>query len=232
MTLLPTEKSIPSTSLEDYTVLIHGAPKIGKSTWCSQIPNALFLDMEAGLTALEVYKTPLIENWETFLEGCVEISGTNKFNAVVIDTVERAYQLCLTYVCTKRGIEHPGTVKKDFGAAWSAVTNEFYRVLTKLASLPIGLFLISHSKGVEVETRTETYTRMIPNLSEGVRKCLTQTVSTILYFTQRKTKDGIERIICCHPSLYYEAGTRIQQLKNIPEVMPMDYTAFASLFSS
>lgn len=236
MSLLPTEKSTPKTSLADYTVLIHGAPKIGKSTWCSQIENVLFFDMESGLNALQVYKTPLIETWEQLLAAARELTETDHpFKAVVWDTVEVAYQLCLQYVCKKNGIIHPGK-ENDYGASWNAVNGEFGRVITKLSSLEIGLFLISHSKEAEKKTRTEKYTKTVPNLSDGARKYIAQTVSTILYFTQREVQDQkgkviFERVIYGHPSLYHEAGSRVQQLIDMPEVMPMDYAKFVGLFT-
>lgn len=241
MSLLPLEKSQPKHSLADYPVLIHGDPGIGKSSFCAQIKDAIFLDFESGLNALEVYKTPLIATtkdktgWDQFLDICTElIGGNHPFHTIVIDTVEQVYQLCLEHVCTKLGVVHPGD-QKDFGKTWHVVNNEFYRVVTKLAGLPYGLFLLSHSKQVEVTTRTAKFMRTVPNLSEGARKRLAQTISIVMYFSQREVKDKegnvvFERIIYCHPSLYHEAKSRVEVLKEVPEVMPMNYEKFEELF--
>ena len=54
------------------TVLIYGAPKIGKSTIASQFPNAVFADFENGLKWLKVEKE-LINNWMDFLKFCGKI---------------------------------------------------------------------------------------------------------------------------------------------------------------
>lgn len=53
--LLPTEKKQPKQKLEDYSILLYGQPKIGKSTFCSQMDMPLFLATEPGLEALSVW---------------------------------------------------------------------------------------------------------------------------------------------------------------------------------
>ena len=49
MSLLPTVKSKPKTEWENFTTLIYGAPKTGKSTLASQFDHPIFLATEAGL---------------------------------------------------------------------------------------------------------------------------------------------------------------------------------------
>ena len=43
-------------------------------------------------------------------------------------------------------------------------------MLTKLAFLPYGLFLISHAKEVEMDSRTGKYVRVVPTLPDKARK--------------------------------------------------------------
>lgn len=245
---LPTEKSKPKSALADYTTLIHGMPKIGKSTFCAQAPDVLFLPFEAGLGALSVYQTDLIESWSQFGIILNEIKNEGqKYKTLVVDTIEQAYELCLEYVSKKNGISHPGRAK-DFGASWKDVSCEFARVLNKLASLPQGLFLISHSKQVEINTPDRPIFRSVPDLSEGARKRLGQMVDTTLYFTMEEKALTIaggkpgdaprivagqemeSRIIRTNPSIYWEAGTRVKRLKGIPDTVPMDYGEFARYF--
>lgn len=246
--MLPTEKSKPKSALADFTTLIHGMPKIGKSTFCSEAPDVLFLPFEAGLGALEVFQTDLIESWPQFLLILGEVKNEGQmYKTIVIDPIEQAYELCLEYVSKKNGISHPGRVK-DFGASWNDVSCEFARVLNKLASAPQGLLLISHSKLMEVNTPNGPIFRSVPDLSEGARKRLGQMVDTTLYFTMEEKaltvkggKPGVaprivagqeteSRIIRTNPSIYWEAGTRVKQLKGIPDTMPMEYTEFAKYF--
>ena len=127
MGVLPTHKTPARTDLADLTVLLYGAPKIGKSTFCSQSDRAVFLATEAGLNHLETYQVP-VASWPELLDACAEIAaGEHNFRTVIIDTIDNALQMCEHYVCERQGIKHPSDL--DFGKGYSLVTNEFTRVL-------------------------------------------------------------------------------------------------------
>lgn len=251
--MLPTTKTKPKAGLAEFTTLIHGMPKIGKSRFVASAPDVLFLPFEAGLGALSVYQPlddegnpTIIESWKQFLNILGEIKDSgDMYKTLCIDTVEIAYQLCLEYICKKNGISHPGRVK-DFGASWKDVSCEFARVLNKLIAMPQGLFIISHSKMVEINTPSGPIFRTVPDISEGARKRLTQIVDTTLFFDMEddiltikgakgapKAVAGQEietRVIRANPSKYWEAGSRAKQLKNLPDAMPMEFDAFAKYF--
>lgn len=106
MSLLPTKASKPKISFEEYTTLIYGAPKTGKSTLASQFEKPLFLATEAGLNALETYNTE-IDSWEKFLEVCAEIvEGKHGFKTIVIDTVDNLFNMCSAFICKRNKIQH------------------------------------------------------------------------------------------------------------------------------
>ena len=150
--VLPTEPSKPVTELGKQTILLYGAPKLGKSSFASKAPGALFFECEPGLNHLEVFKVPTY-SWEAFLEACKLIAkGDHNFKTIVIDTVDNAFKMCSDYVCAKHGIEYEGDM--GHGKGWALVKNEWHRVLTRLASLPYGLILISHAIDKTIETRT------------------------------------------------------------------------------
>ena len=88
--MLPTQKTAPKAQLSDYTVLLYGASKAGKTTFCSHAPEALFLATEPGLNALEAYQVP-ITCWEDLTTACAEIAeGKHQFKTIIIDTVDNA----------------------------------------------------------------------------------------------------------------------------------------------
>ena len=161
MSILPTAKTQPKPDLADLTVLVYGQTKIGKSTFCSQSEGALFLATEPGLNALDVYQVP-IQSWDDLLNACAELEkGGHPFKTVIIDTIDNAYKFCTDYILKKLKVEHESDL--GYGKGYAIVNNEFQRVLTKLAFRPYGLFLVSHSKEIEVETRTGKYTRTVPD---------------------------------------------------------------------
>lgn len=230
--MLPTTKTKPKSALSDLTALIYGPSKIGKSTWCSNAENALFLATEPGLNALEVFQTP-ITCWEDLLQACGELSeGKHSFKTIVIDTVDNLYRMCSEHVCQKFKIEHESDL--GYGKGYALINNEFQRVLTKLAFLPVGLILISHSQEREIETRTGKHTRIVPTLPDKARKLVTGLVDLVLFcdLEIKKDEEGkpqYQRVMRTKPSPNYDAGDRTGRL---PEMIPLDFPTFLKAFNN
>jgi hypothetical protein len=228
--MLPTQKTPPKASLSDLTVLVYGPSKIGKSTWCSQADGALFLATEAGLNNLDVFQVP-IATWDELLTACKEIAeGKHAFKTIILDTIDNAYRMCAEHMCQKFKIEHESDL--GYGKGYALVNNEFYRVLNKLALLPYGLFLISHSQERELETRTGKLTRIVPTLPEKARKIVIGMVDVILFCDLEVAQgpDGKpiqKRVLRTKPNVNYEAGDRTGRL---PEVIDLDFAKFVAAF--
>ena len=233
MTLtLPTEKTKPVTELGKQTILIYAKPKLGKSTFASMAPSAMFLECEPGLNHLEVFKVPTYK-WEDFLDACKLIAkGDHPFKTIVIDTIDNAFKMCSEHVCAKHGVDYEGDL--GHGKGWALVKNEWHRVLTRLASLPYGLILISHAQDKTIETRTGQYTVTQPSLPDRARNVVLGLVDIILFGDSIPKKDAsgnvtIERVLRTKPHPTYEAGDRTGRL---PDVLPLDYDAFVKAFNS
>ncbi len=230
--MLPTAKTQAKPNLGDMTVLVYGQTKIGKSTFCSQSDGALFLATEPGLNALEVFQAP-IQSWDDLLNACAEVTeGKHPFKTIVIDTIDNAYKFCTDYIIKKFKIEHESDL--GYGKGYALVNNEFQRVLTKLAFLPYGLFLVSHAKEIEIETRTGKYTRIVPTLPDKARKIVLGMVDQVLFCDLELTTgdDGaksVRRVIRTKPSLYYEAGDRTGRL---PETIDLEFRKYLDAFNA
>ena len=229
---LPTQKTPPKPNLADLTVLTYGSTKIGKSTWCSHAESALFLSTEPGLNSLEVFQMP-ITSWDELLAACGEIAeGKHPFKTIVVDTIDNAYRMCTEYICRKFKVEHEADL--SYGKGYSLISGEFQRVLNKLAFMPYGLFLISHSQNIEMETRTGKYTKTVPTLPEKARKIVLGLVDMVLYCDIETTagpdgKTVTRRVMRTKPNLNYEAGDRTGRL---PEVIDLSYTKFIEAFNA
>ena len=230
--MLPMKKSPPKQDHADLTILIYGPTKIGKSTWCSMFDGALFLATEPGLNSLDVFQVPIM-TWDELLAACGEIAeGKHPYKTIILDTVDNAYRMCSDYVCKKFKIEHESDL--GYGKGYAIINNEFQRVLTKLAFLPYGLILVSHSQEKEIETRTGKYTRIIPTLTEKARKIVLGMVDMILFCDIEATSDEsgktvYRRVMRTKPSLHYEAGDRTGRL---PETIDLDYHQFLAAFQA
>jgi len=229
--MLPTKTTPQKQNLADLTVLVYGRSKIGKSTWCSHSDGALFLATEPGLNALDVYQVP-IRSWDELLAACSEIAeGKHPFKTVIIDTIDNAYRMCSDYICAKFKIEHESDL--GYGKGWALINNELHRVLTKLAFLPYGLFLASHSVEKEIETRTGKFTRIVPTLPDKARKIVLGMVDLILYcdldaVTDEEGETFYRRVMRTKPSPHYDAGDRTGRL---PETIDLDFSKFIEAFN-
>jgi hypothetical protein len=229
--MLPTQKTPPRSNLHDLTVLLHGVQKWGKSSWCAQAEGALFLATEPGLNHLEVYQKP-VSTWDELLAAAGEIAeGKHAFRTIIIDTVDNAYRMCAEYICRRYKVEHESDL--EYGKGYALVNGEFHRVVNKLALLPYGLFLVSHSQEKEIETRTGKYTKIVPTLPDKARKLVLGLVDVILFCDLEPTtgpdgRPAYRRVLRTKPSTAYEAGDRTGRL---PEVLDLDFAAFAAAFA-
>lgn len=232
LTALPGKKSPPTADLAKQSILLYGSPKCGKSELASKFPDAIFFECEPGLNHLEVFKVPTY-TWEDFLAASKLVAaGNHRFKTIVIDTVDNAFKFCSDHVCGKQRVEYEGDMAH--GKGWALVKNEWHRALTKLASLPYGLILISHAQDKTIETRTGEFTKTQPSLPDRARQVVLGLVDMILYCDTVPRRDAagnvtVDRIIRTKPHPTYEAGDRTGRL---PETLPLNYEAFVKAFTS
>jgi hypothetical protein len=235
MGLLPTEKTPIKRDIRDFSILLYGENKIGKSTWASQAEGAIFISTEPGLNSLEVFQVPC-HTWSTFLELCVEIKqGDHHYRTVVIDTIDNLYRMCLEHTCKQFNVKTPS--EGDSTDIYGTTNKLLNRMLTGLALLPYGLILISHAKEKQVKTRLGKVPKITPTLSDGATRVVMDLVDFILYAGLEDVTDnetgaivGTERVIHCQPTTIYEAGNRSQFA--IPDPLPLDYHAFAAALAA
>ena len=229
--MLPTEKTPAKSDITAMTALLYGASKFGKTAICAQAEDALFLATEPGHSHVDVFLVQLT-TWDQFLAVCSEIAeGKHHFRTIVIDTVDNLHRMCIEHILGKFKIQHEGDL--PYGKGHALVANEFARVVNKLALLPYGLWMISHSQEREIDTRTGKITRIVPTLPDRARKFVLALVDVVLFadFEQAIGPDGrptIRRVLRTKPSMHYDAGDRTGRL---PEVLEPDFHKITAAFA-
>jgi len=230
---LPKAPTPKKNDLRNLTVLLHGGKKIGKSTFCSQLPNAVFAATEPGLGQLEVHQVP-ITCWQDFIDFCnALVSEKHGFRSVVIDTVNNLYSFACRAVCEKYKVEYVGDFKA-IGKGHVLANNLFYETLLKLANMPFGLWMVAHSVDKEIETRTEKYQKAVPQLPDKAAGQILGMADLILYADLHEDRDDdgksrFRRVLRTKPSKYYEAGDRSGLL---PPIVDLDYLKFAAAYKA
>jgi GTPase SAR1 family protein len=245
MSILPTKKSVPEFNLDEYTYLIYGEPKVGKTTFASHFPNAIFLATEAGHKFIECFKVDIngdikdesgkvvkkVLPFEHFKLVCRDlIKAEHEYKTVVIDTADNLYIMAAKSVCRKMGIEHESDA--DFGKAYSRIKEEIMTVIHALTQHGLGVVFISH-----VDNREVTISQTI---SDGNGEHITAEVTkkqidATLSGSAKKLIRGLcDMIFYCYIDDKGKRWFRTKQNESIvagdrsgklPPIMPLSYTA-------
>lgn len=129
-------------------VVVYGPEGIGKSTFASRFPDAVFIDTEGSTTAMDVARLPRPSSWTMLLEEIDYIKNTpGVCKTLVIDTIDWAEQMCVEHICDKHhksGIEDFG-----YGNGYVYVREEFGRLLNQLSDVieaGINVVLTAHAQ--------------------------------------------------------------------------------------
>lgn len=201
---LPTDRSVPSTALGDYTTLLFGEKKIGKTDLSAQYPSTIHLMFEPGGKAQSIYQVP-IRHWREF-QGYVKLLEKDKrFKTVVMDTADIAYKYAFEFVAQREGFDHPSD--EAYGKGWTAIRDEFSKWILRLLGTGKGVVFISHATEKEIKMRGgDTYDRISPTLATQPRDILEGMVDLWFYYGY----DGERRILTIQGSDHVGAGHRLK----------------------
>lgn len=200
---LPSDPSEPAERLIDYSFLIYGRKKIGKTSLVARFQKSLFFMFEPGAKAQSIYQVPktgCFTDWAD-VKGFVKSlqKGSHEFITAAFDPGNKAYDLCLKYVCNKEGIAHPGK-QKDYGASWKAVSNEFENIHLELANAGLAFVVIAHEKYSDERQMVE------PKFSPSTEDFYEGVIDNIFYYHYI----GSERFLQIRGTEDVVAGTRCE----------------------
>lgn len=208
--MLPTERNKPQADPTKLRWLIYGPPKIGKSTFASQNKEALFLDTDnKGTEFLDCYRVD-IKDWIHLKQVLGEVAASDRFPTIILDTVDRAYQLCREHVCKANGIQHESE-DKGFGRVWDMVKTEFNKLISYVQQINRGLWMISHSITKEVKIDGIKRTVTTTSLTDKVGRMVAAIADVIIYID---VGDNGKRKIFVKTEDSLECGDRTKTLVN------------------
>ncbi len=144
-------------------VVCYGPEGIGKSTFASRFPDAVFIDTEGSTKDMDVARLPRPSSWEHLLQEIQYIKNTpGVCKTLVIDTVDWAEQICVDYICDK--YHKDGVEAFGYGNGYVYVKEELGRFLNRLEDLvEIGVNVVltahAHIKKFEQPDEMGSYDR-------------------------------------------------------------------------
>lgn len=211
---LPSVPSEASDDMGDYTTLLYGVKKIGKTSMCQYFDMAFFIMLEPGAKALSVYQTcdedgrpRVVKTWAEFKQWVVLLEKEKRFKTIIVDTVDRLFKLCERHVCQKLAISHPS--EEEWGKGWGAIRDEFDEwVLGRLMGMGKGVVFISHAKEAEIKTRVgDVYHKITSTMSNQAKEAIEGVVDLWCHYNY----DGKDRILTIGGDDHVDAGQRVEE---------------------
>lgn len=233
--IIPGAPRLAPPSLTGKMIWLYGEPKIGKTTFASEIGESWFLATEKGQDFVKVREPTQIESWSQFKtivaslykQRPTHFGDGRPIEWIVIDTVDKLFKYCNDHVCKEIGIEDPSELA--MGKAWAKLRNEFHRVMNALRTLPYGLLCISHETRREQTIRNVKSFRIQPNVgASGYDWLLGGSDIIVRAFSQDRPEkvngkaNGRwvnERVMQLHPNAAVVAGGRMSQ--HLPPTMTL-----------
>lgn len=212
MNLLDLVPHTVSRDLRGYSVMLYGEPKSGKTTTATKFPNHLILGFEKGWNAIPGAMAMPINSWSDFKKALRQLKDPavqQKFETIIIDTADIAYDYCEKYICNLKGVDNVGAI--PFGQGYTLVGKEFDECLRLIVQLNYGLVIISHSqdKTFTNEQGIE-YNQIVPTLANKARLICQRMCDIIGYSRSVETEEGLKTKLFMRGTPRYIAGSRFK----------------------
>lgn len=217
--LIPDEPNVPPSELTEYVLTIFGEKGIGKTSLAAQFEGALILQLEPRRRNLRVWQKAirprslrelkqeerkvlssggqLITPWQEIVTVIEQAIEDDRVKCLVIDTVDRAYDACLTHWCYSLGISDPSE-QNDYGATWRMIRDDFEEALNRILyaeeqGIRKGLILISHAHYREIESRggLESYELLVPTCAPAAFKTIKAISDFAFYYGYYQNKRAL-----------------------------------------
>lgn len=226
-------------------VVIYGPEGIGKSTFASQFPGAVFIDTEGSTDNMDVSRLNKPSSY-TMLKNEIAWVKANPTccKTLIIDTIDWAESLIVDDICAlhqKKGIEDFG-----YGNGYVYVKEElgrFLNSLSELVDLGINVVLTAHAQMRKFEQPDEmgsydrwelklgkkTSSQTAPLVKEWADMVLFANYKTVVMTADngKKKATGGQRVLYTQHHPAWDAKNR----HSLPEEMPFDYAGIAHIFN-
>lgn len=219
-----------SRDMRGYIVFFYGDAKSGKTTTATKFPRHLLLAFEKGYNAIPGAMAQPINTWSEFKKVLKQLSQEevkSKYETIIVDTADIAYDLCEKYICANAKRSDGGfgvdSIKDiPFGAGYTMVAKDFDESLRSIVQMGYGLVLISHAvdKNFTDETGKE-FNQIVPTLGSKPRNIVSRMADIIGYSRTVQDNNGITSTkLFMRGTPRYVAGSRF---KYTPDYIDFTY---------
>ena len=224
-------------------VAIYGTEGVGKSTFASRFPGAVFIDTEGSTAHMDVARfDPPRDLDEVIKQIDYVISHPGDFGTLVIDTVDWLEKLIFQAVCSEKQLKNIEDM--GYGKGYVYAKQKMQKLLEML-DIVIGrgvhVVLVCHSAIRKFEQPDEmgSYDRYMLKLNEkNIAPLIKEWVDMLLFVNYKtdvvtagdgktkKGRGGQKRVMYANHSACWDAKNRF----GLPDEMPFDYDQIAQIF--
>ena len=224
---------------------IYGVEGIGKSTFASQFPGAVFIDTEGSTRHMDVFRFDPPESLNDVMEQLNYIASAPKdVRTVVIDTVDWLEKFLFKAVCEEKKVNNIEDIGYGKGYVYAKQKMQgILELLDVIISRGIHVVLVCHSmiRKFELPDEMGSYDRYMLKLNEkNIAPLIKEWVDMLLFVNwktdvitdadgkTKKGKGGQKRIMYASHSACWDAKNRF----GLPDEMPFEFGKIAHLFAT
>lgn len=179
---------ISGKTAKSVKVMLYGVEGIGKTTFASKFPGAVFIDTEGSTQHMDVDRLPPPQSWDELIrevQWCID--NRDRLQTLVIDTADWADQMCQQAVVSTGGEKIHSIEDFGYGKGYTMVQEKFQTELmtrlSKLASMGVNIVITAHAAMRKVEQPDEmgAYDHWEPKCSKKITPILKEWADDLFF---------------------------------------------------
>lgn len=222
--------------------VVYGPSGIGKSTFASQFPDPLFIDVEGGTHQLDVSRFPVPETWKDLLDEIdAVIAEPDVCRTLVIDTIDRAEVLLTNALLQEKNCDSIESYSGGYGKGYTALQERFQKDLLnrldRVIAKGVNVTLVAHAMMRKFESPEDPpYDRWELKVSKKVAPIVKEWSDLLLFANyetmiiedngKAKAKGKAKRVVYTTYKPTYDAKNRY----GLPDSIPLDFKALKAVY--
>lgn len=141
------------------------------------------LAFEKGYNTIPGAMAQPINSWSEFKKALRQLKDDKvkaRFETIIIDTADIAYDYCEKYICNNNGVDTIGDI--PYGKGFKIAAKEFDEALRSILQMNYGLVLISHATDKTFKDQNgQEYNQIVPTLDNKPRNIVSRMADIIGY---------------------------------------------------
>lgn len=188
-------------------------------------------NVEKGYNAIPGAMAQPINSWGEFRKALRQLKDEKvkaRFETIIIDTADIAYDYCEKYICSNASVDTIGDIA--YGKGYKMVAKEFDEQLRSILQMNYGLVLISHAVDKTFKDQNgQEYNQIVPTLDSKPRNIVSRMADIIGYSRVIDMPDGTSATkLFMRGTPRFIAGSRF---KYTPDCIDFNYQSLVAAIS-